>query len=78
MRESEYRRNDKKPQGKFIVRRDETLSAVFGVLIFVALGIGFGKIVGVDSANDPRTIEAAGRRSAPSSKKTPASTASRP
>ena len=52
MRESEYRRNDKKPQGKFIVRRDETLSAVFGVLIFVALGIGFGKIVGVDSAND--------------------------
>lgn len=52
MRESEYRRNDKKSQGKFIVRRDETLSAVFGVLIFVALGIGFGKIVGVDSAND--------------------------
>ena len=52
MRESEDRRDNKKPQGKLVVRRDEALSAVFGVLIVVAMGIGFGKIVGVESAND--------------------------
>ena len=52
MRENEYRLYHKKPRGKLVVRRDEALSAVFGVLIFVALGIGFGKIVGVESAND--------------------------
>ena len=43
-------------QETFVVKCSDALRAVFGVLIAVALGIGFGKIVGVESVSD-RAIE---------------------